>query len=173
MALFLTLNQAFALAPTVITPGEYSVVLTWNANLDPGVAGYRVHYGTTSRNYSQSFAVGKVNSYLFSRLAGGVMHYFAISTYDVGGTESALSGEISVFQARPSVTTRLTSGRQAILTVKGLVGHSYEVQATQDMRTWTALGVATVGTNGSLEFTDTNAANYSRRFYRTREVLLP
>jgi len=34
--------------------------------------------------------------------------------------------------------------------------------------TWTVIGTATVGATGSLDFTDTNAASFSKRFYRTR-----
>ena len=49
----------------------------------------------------------------------------------------------------------------------GPVGHTYEIQATQDFKTWTVIGTVTVGTNGSFIFTDTNAASFSRRFYRT------
>jgi hypothetical protein len=66
------------------------------------------------------------------------------------------------------VQLRITPTRQFILTVNGLIGHTYDIQATQDFKTWTVIGTVTVGASGSLDFTDTNAASFSRRFYRTR-----
>jgi hypothetical protein len=68
----------------------------------------------------------------------------------------------------PGVQLRVTPTRQFILTVNGLIGHTYDIQATQDFKTWTVIGTVTVGASGSLDFTDTNAASFSRRFYRTR-----
>ncbi len=68
----------------------------------------------------------------------------------------------------PEMQLRITPTRQFNLTVNGPVGHTYNIQATQDFKTWTVIGSVTVGTNGSVVFTDTNAANYSRRFYRTQ-----
>jgi len=68
----------------------------------------------------------------------------------------------------PGVQLRVTPTRQFILTVTGQIGHTYDIQATQDFKTWTVIGTVTVGASGSLNFTDTNAASFSRRFYRTR-----
>jgi len=68
----------------------------------------------------------------------------------------------------PSVQVRVTPARQFILTVTGQVGHTYNIEATQDFKTWTVISTATVGATGLLNFTDTNAARFSRRFYRTR-----
>jgi len=58
--------------------------------------------------------------------------------------------------------------KQFALTVTGTVGHTYDIQATQDFKTWTTIGTVTVGATGSLNFTDANAASFSRRFYRTQ-----
>jgi hypothetical protein len=66
------------------------------------------------------------------------------------------------------VQLRVTPTRQFILTVTGTIGHTYNIQATQDFKTWTVIGTMTVGTNGLSVFTDTNAASFSRRFYRTQ-----
>ena len=57
---------------------------------------------------------------------------------------------------------------QFALTLTGTVGHTYNIQATQDFQTWTIIGTVTVGASGTLNFTDTNAASFSRRFYRTQ-----
>jgi hypothetical protein len=54
--------------------------------------------------------------------------------------------------------------------VTGPINHTYDIQATQDFKTWKVIGTVMVGASGSLDFTDTNAASFSRRFYRTREL---
>ena len=50
----------------------------------------------------------------------------------------------------------------------GPIGHTYDILATQDFITWTVIGTVTMGASGSLDFTVTNAASFSKRFYRTR-----
>jgi hypothetical protein len=84
-----------------------------------------------------------------------------------GGTNATVLG--SVLAALPGVQFRVTPANQFILTVAGQNGHTYNIQATQDFKTWTVIGTVTMGASGSLDFTDTNAANFSRRFYRTQE----
>ena len=84
-----------------------------------------------------------------------------------GGTNTTVTG--SVPAALPGVQFRITPAKQFILTVAGQTGHRYDIQATQDFKTWTVIGTVTMGAGGSLDFTDTNAAGFSKRFYRTRE----
>ncbi|MGA3269169.1 MAG: hypothetical protein ABSE16_20425 [Verrucomicrobiota bacterium] len=45
-----------------------------------------------------------------------------------------------------------------------------EIEATQDFMTWTIISTVTVGSGGSLDFTDTNAAGFPQRFYRTQQT---
>ena len=54
--------------------------------------------------------------------------------------------------------------------LNGQAGHVYDIQATQDFATWTAIGTVTMGANGSLNFTDTNSASFLRRFYRIHDT---
>jgi hypothetical protein len=84
-----------------------------------------------------------------------------------GGTNATVSG--SVATALPEVRLQVTPAKQFILTVAGQTGHTYDIQATQDFKTWTVIGTVTMGASGSLDFTDTNAVSFSKRFYRIRE----
>ena len=88
------------------------------------------------------------------------------------GQESAYSSEISYLVPAPvsALQIRSAPAGQFILTVSGLTGQTYEVQATQDFKTWTVIGTVTLGAGGSLDFTDTNAASFPQRFYRTQET---
>jgi hypothetical protein len=74
------------------------VTLTWTANGEPDLAGYKIYVGTASGTYNVSgspFVAGKVTSYTVSNLPKGQTYFFAISAYDSAGNESVLSGEVS------------------------------------------------------------------------------
>jgi hypothetical protein len=74
------------------------VTLTWAANGEPDLAGYKIYVGTASGTYSVSgspFLTGRVASYTLSDLPNGQTYFFAISAYDNAGNESLLSAEVS------------------------------------------------------------------------------
>jgi hypothetical protein len=54
-----------------------------------------------------------------------------------------------------------------ILQAQGLPGESFDIQASADLQSWLDLGIFTADTNGLLQFDDTNAPNFSSRFYFT------
>jgi hypothetical protein len=149
---------------------QANVTLAWNSSSDPIVTGFNIYYGGASGVYTNKTSAGVATSFTISNLVLGTTYYFAATTYDAAGAESALSSEVSytVPMPPPGVQLLVTSARRFVLTVTGPVGHTYHIQATQDFKTWTIIGTATVGANGSLNFTDTNAASFSKRFYRTR-----
>ncbi len=72
---------------------ELTVPLMWEPSVDPNVAGYRIYYGVTSRNYVTSVDVGNVTSASVSIPAYNTTYYFAATTYDVSGNESDYSDE--------------------------------------------------------------------------------
>jgi hypothetical protein len=147
-----------------------SVTLGWNATTDPLVAGYNLYYGGTSGNYTNKTTAGLATSAVTSGLLVGVTYYFAATTYNAAGMESHFSSEVSYTVPAQSQKIRIQAmpAKQFALTVTGTVGHTYDILATQDLKTWTIIGTVTMGASGTLNFTDTNAAGYSKRFYRTR-----
>jgi hypothetical protein len=60
------------------------------------LAGYRVHYGTSPDQLTQSVSITNpgLTSYVVDDLATGTW-YFAVTTYSAAGRESVLSGVIS------------------------------------------------------------------------------
>ena len=152
-------------------PAGSSVTLTWNPNMDPNVAGYNVYYGVASHAYTQMVNVGNVSTATISGLVEGATYYFAVTAYDSLGQESDYSNETSytVPAALAKVQLRSAPAGQFILTLTGPVGRTYEILATQDFTAWTVIGTVTLGASDSLDFTDTNAASFSQRFYRTQE----
>jgi Fibronectin type III domain len=143
-----------------------SVTLSWNRSKDPTVVGYDIYYGRAIGTYTSKVSVGNATNLTISGLMPATTYYFAATAVNGLGIESLFSSAMSY--TVPGVRFQVTPTRQFVLTVVGPIGHTYNIQATQDFKTWTLIGTATIGTNGSLNFTDTNAASFSRRFYRTQ-----
>ena len=68
--------------------------MTWTANREADLAGYKLYVGTSSGVYNRTVDVGKVTSYSIS-LPKGVTYFFAVTAYDKSGNESRHSGEQS------------------------------------------------------------------------------
>ncbi len=66
----------------VAQAGDRAIRLTWSVNLEPDLGGYKVYYGTSSRNYGAPIDVGNQTSYVLSGLTNGVTYYIAITAYD-------------------------------------------------------------------------------------------
>jgi len=157
----------------VTLPSSYSITLAWNPSPSPDIIGYHLYYGTASGIYTNNIVLGNVTNVTVSGLSSGVIYYFAMTAVGPDGVESVLSNETSYRQELPGgaqMHIQGVSGGLFVLTVSGTSGHAYEIQATQDFTDWTVIGTVTLDASGSLDFTDTNAAGFPQRFYRTREI---
>jgi hypothetical protein len=165
--LFLALLQGPVQAAQTVTLG-------WNPSPGTPVVGYNVYYGVASHTYTGMFDAGNATSAGIRGLVEGGTYFFAVTAYAAIGLESDFSSEISytVPGGLPRVQLRVTSTGQVVLTVIGQAGHTFDIQATQTLNTWTVIGRVTLGAGGSVEFTDPNAAGSQKRFYRTRDTQL-
>ncbi|HXT66192.1 MAG TPA: fibronectin type III domain-containing protein, partial [Nitrospiraceae bacterium] len=80
------------------SPSTGNLTLTWTANGEPDLAGYKIYVGTASGTYNFSgspFVTGKVTSYTVANLPNGQTYFIAMSAYDSAGNESVLSAEVS------------------------------------------------------------------------------
>ena len=84
----LTLSQ-----PTPITTG--SAGLSWTANTEPDLAGYKVYIGTQSGLYNPPISLGTTTTYTATNLASGKTYYFCVSALDSASNESPCSAEVS------------------------------------------------------------------------------
>ena len=71
-----------------------SIALAWDPVGDPRLAGYKVYYGTSSRNYSGQVDVGNVTTRTVTGLTDGAKYYFAVTAYDGSRIESGFSNEV-------------------------------------------------------------------------------
>ncbi|MCD6388074.1 MAG: cadherin-like domain-containing protein [Desulfobulbaceae bacterium] len=73
--------------------------LAWTPNSEANLAGYKVYYGTVSRDYTTIIDVGNpeaVDNQIIVTLSGfspGITYYYAATAYDVDGFESDYSDE--------------------------------------------------------------------------------
>ena len=84
LALLLLCVPALARDPTLV----------WSPSPTEGVVGYKVYYGTASRNYSTVLYAGLMLDYTVKGLDGATRYYFAVTAYTSDG-ESDFSNEVS------------------------------------------------------------------------------
>ena len=83
-----------------------SVNVSWDSNSENDLAGYRIYYGTLSRNYDQLVDAGNRITYQINGLSQETRYYFTVTAYDTAGNESAFSDEVSILLAtNPSLDT--------------------------------------------------------------------
>jgi hypothetical protein len=85
-----------------------SVTLAWDASPHPSIVGYKLHYGTTSGNPSQTKDVGKTTTATVSNLNDGTTYFFTVSACN-GAGERQPSNQVSyTTSGAPSGTHVLT-----------------------------------------------------------------
>jgi hypothetical protein len=155
---------------TIITPPSPpgNVTLSWNPSTNANVAGYNIHYGTTSGNYAKEITAGNVTSITITNLNYGGTYYFVATAYDNQGDESGFSNEAQyIVPGYLNFSAGQNPGDPPVIKFPVVPTHWYEVQAAQDLKSWTTIwqtGVAT--SNAWVQFSDPNAGSYQMRFYR-------
>ena len=113
----LILNQTvliplFFFLCTIALPSAFAetVNLAWDPSTGSNIAGYKMYYGTASKNYSYNVNVGKSTSCSLSGLTAGKKYYFAATAYNTSNAESSYSSEISYTVPTSSTSSSTTSG---------------------------------------------------------------
>lgn len=89
----LMVAMIFSLALNASAEG---LVLSWNANTESDLAGYKIYYGVTSSNLGTVVDVGKVTTYTITVNPAVTTTYYAVITaYDKSGNESVKSDVVS------------------------------------------------------------------------------
>jgi hypothetical protein len=86
----------FLLSPLGLPPVHAAqITLEWDPNPEADLAGYKVYYGTSSRNYSGCIDVGKNSLATIPLAEAGKVYFIAVTSYDPSGNESQFSEELT------------------------------------------------------------------------------
>jgi Fibronectin type III domain len=152
-----------------------SIPLAWNPSVDSYVAGYKIYYGTTSHVYTYSDDVGNVTNTTINGLSQNTTYYFAATSYDANGVESVFSNETNLLvyptTAEIPIPNAYVNGQFAfaipgitnvVSGVTNYLNYQYVVQASTNLVDWVPMQTNTA----PFTFVDTNASQFSQRFYR-------
>ncbi|MBP7526935.1 MAG: fibronectin type III domain-containing protein [Syntrophorhabdaceae bacterium] len=125
-----------------------SASLAWNATT--GVSGYRIHYGTSSGNYTASSTVGNTTNCTVPNLNDGTRYYFAVTAYDSSGKESDYSNEVSyggssscTYSISPSSASFTSTGGTGTISVTATSGCSWSASTGVS---WATISSGSTGT---------------------------
>ena len=84
----------------IVAVGTNSAALSWDANSESDLAGYKIYYGVQSGNLMTVVDVGLTATpttpqYIVTVPVAGTTYYFAVTAYDLNGNESGASNEAS------------------------------------------------------------------------------
>ena len=97
LAAAITLTCVIGMAPA---GWAGQATLTWNANTEQDLWGYKIYHGTSPGSYSDSVLTGLTATpdfpqYTVINLTDGSSYYFVVTALDTFGNESAFSNEVS------------------------------------------------------------------------------
>jgi hypothetical protein len=146
---------------------EQSLEVAWNPSTAGGVAGYMVYYGNSSSNYTQSIDAGTNTSLTVPGLQEGQTTYMVVVAYNAQGMQSPPSNEISyIVPGALSVLSKAQPRSPTYLSFVAAPGHTYTVQASVNLTTWSTIWRTSATTNGWVQCEDPEGANLKMRFYR-------
>jgi len=144
-----------SLAPALSNAAQ--VTLSWDPIAEPDLAGYKLHYGISSRSYEFSVDVGNATSYTLSGLLEGQIYYFAVTAYDRSQHDSVFSNE--VMSTAP------------LLSEATLVAPSGTINTATPTYTWNAVSAATWYQLWVTDSTSTNIHDTKiREWYQATDV---
>jgi len=129
----------------VATAGQQSVTLSWTANTETDLAGYRVYRSTTNGSGYTEVTTTPITatSFVNAGLTGGVTYYYVIRAQDTSGNLSVNSLQASATPtAPPAPVTLFTDGFES----GNLTAGGWVVQNTQAAA---ATGAAQSGSRGA------------------------
>lgn len=68
--------------------------IAWDPNTEEDLAGYRIYYGTVSRNYFEVITIGLETTHTLTDLIPGQNYCIAVTAFDRAGNESDFSNEV-------------------------------------------------------------------------------
>ena len=147
--------------------GSQQATLGWNASPDPTVVGYYLYYGTTTGVCTNQIDVGTNTVFSVGGLVAGSTYYFSATSYNGARIESSYVPEVAYIV--PGILAVTQNVSSAITRIQFPVAptHSYQLQASSDLKSWSNLWLTpTQTTNAWIEYDDPCTNAMPSRFYR-------
>jgi hypothetical protein len=163
------LMVAFVFGAAFSAEAQESYALSWNANPELDVVGYRVHVGTSSRQYSRVYPTS-APLVRITDLPNGPIYFFAVTALNAAGLESAFSDEISS-TAEPfsgSFLTPVLSSSSLTLSVQTSPGSTVAFESSIDLRNWSVYTNRTANSQGTATLSQPLNSMLPARFFRVR-----
>ena len=91
----------------------HAATASWNPNTEADLAGYVLHWGGTTHDYTSSMDVGNATTFALTLLPG--QYYFALRAYNATGDYSAYTAEV------PFTVVGDTPGPASLITPSGTI----------------------------------------------------
>jgi hypothetical protein len=108
-------NSLPGFIPEVSAQSLGAATVSWDANTESDLAGYKIYYGTSSGSYDTEIDVGNVTSFIIDNLEDGTTHFFAMTAYDDSSNESDFSNEVMFPDNRAPGIWNVVFNSEAIL----------------------------------------------------------
>jgi streptogramin lyase len=89
------------------------------------------------------------------------------NVYVTGYEATAAGGTEMVTIKYSPITVQKRSDGSFLLQAQGSPGESFDIQASTNLLNWLDLGSVFADTNGLMQYADTNASNFTSRYYIT------
>ncbi len=73
---------------------DRTINVQWAESEEDDLAGYKLYYGVSSRNYGEPVLTGLTGYYMLSDLINDAVYYISVTAYDTDGNESLFSREV-------------------------------------------------------------------------------
>ena len=158
--------SSFVFTVSSTTVHAAQVTLAWDRNAESNVEGYKVYYGTASRDYDWFIDVGDVTSITITDLTDGFTYYFAATAYDTATPplESTYSDEVSkstcTYSISPTNASFSTSGGTGSVSVTTQAGCPWTASSGA---AWMTITSGSSGTgNGTVNYSIASNSGGSR-----------
>jgi hypothetical protein len=145
---------------------DQTVTVAWNPP-STGAAGYYVYWGSQSGVYTSVFDAGTNTTINVNGLQEGRTNFFMVVGYNSARLLGTAAPEISYLAPGCLRLGGAPSSNGAVLSFPVTVGHSYAVEASTNLQTWTTIWQSGTSTsNAWVSCLDPQSRAYPERFYR-------
>jgi len=140
------------------------LLVTWDANTESDLAGYRIYYGVESSVYTQMVDVGNVTAYTLPDLTEGQTYYLVVTAYDRTGNESLPSTEVSATVTAAEIYITLAADGIQVYWTALAGADRYRIYASGDPYFTPAAPVAEITTSSYKETINYKAVPFARYY---------